>query len=218
MRQTAYSIPLDATVGYNESSLTHLSKRYIENSPDIGATLSSDLLCLSLLDNGYLAAAGVDGRLQLWLPGYKVKDAICSIRVHDGRVNALLFAPKAQLLFSTGHDGCLHTIRHTSGMLTLDTSLLIEGSPRLTAARIISDENESVYLGLGISRRMGYVRACRNTRQRKQNVAYRSCTAQRQPDDSLPVCSIDGEFRALSASWACCWIDANLPTIRKLII
>jgi WD40 repeat protein len=139
------------TWGYkNElSSLTHLSKRSIENSPDMGATLSSDLLCLSLLDNGYLAAGGVDGRLHLWLPGYKVKDPVCSIRVHDGRVNALLFAPKAQLLFSTGHDGCLHTIRSTSGMLTLDTSLLIEGSPRLTAAGIINDENESVHLALG---------------------------------------------------------------------
>ena len=137
------------TWGYNGPALTHLSKRSIENSPDMGATLSSDLLCLSILDNGYLAAGGVDGRLHLWLPGYKVKDPVCSIRVHDGRVNALLFAPKAQLLFSTGHDGCLHTIRPTSGMLILDTSLLIEGSPRLTAAGIISDDNESVHLALG---------------------------------------------------------------------
>jgi WD40 repeat protein len=137
------------TWGYNGSCLTHLSKRSIENSPAMGATLSSDLLCLSLLDNSYLAAGGVDGRLHLWLPGYKVKDPVCSIRVHDGRINALLFAPRAQLLFSTGHDGCLNTMRPASGMLILDTSLLIEGSPRLTAAGIISDESESVRLALG---------------------------------------------------------------------
>ena len=81
-------------------------KRSIESSPNLGATLSSDLLCLCLdkRDNGcYLYSGGVDGRIHLWYGDER--EPRISFAAHNGRVNSLVIINQLELLISSGHDG-----------------------------------------------------------------------------------------------------------------
>ena len=81
----------------------HEKKSQIESSPSDGATLSSDLLCLSSFEEPYFFAGGVDGRLHLWdssLMGSPVR----SMPAHEGRVNAIEYCPSG-LVFTAGNDG-----------------------------------------------------------------------------------------------------------------
>lgn len=105
--------------GINESmSWHHLKKRTIESSPD-GATLSSDLLCLTMENSNLedtaaptLLSAGVDGRVHVW-PNDLIDACnlrpLRSVRAHDGRVNAIATArlSTATLLLSVSNDGTL---------------------------------------------------------------------------------------------------------------
>jgi len=98
----------------------HLKKRAIESSPE-GATLSSDLLCLTManaLDLGgstsetTLFSAGVDGRIHVWsndLTSKGDQQPLRSMRAHDGRVNAIATARLSTrtLFFSVSNDGTL---------------------------------------------------------------------------------------------------------------
>ena len=140
--------------------LNHLNTRSIENSPTMGCTLSSDLLCLSLLHDGYLVAGGVDGRIHLWSPDFRLNNVLHSIRVHDGRVVALAYAADAELLFSTGHDGRLHATKFVSGCLIPDGNLSLEGNPRLTTVAVVQDTTKTVDLVLGtVDGRVAFVNA-----------------------------------------------------------
>lgn len=104
------------TPGKNSDEWGHLKKRAIESSPELGATLSSDLLCLAQFED-LLCSGGVDGRIHVWssdpINSLQPKR---SIAAHDGRVNTLVTVPLATndgnnpnacLLFSSGHDGIL---------------------------------------------------------------------------------------------------------------
>lgn len=93
--------------------IRHISKRLTDNSPTMGSTLSSDLLCLCIIpDDGLLATGGVDGRIHLWLadPSYTTQ-VICSIGAHKGRVNSLTFSSLLGTLFSVSHDGSIQAYK-----------------------------------------------------------------------------------------------------------
>ncbi|KAL3792571.1 hypothetical protein HJC23_005541 [Cyclotella cryptica] len=109
----------------------HMCKLQIESCPELGATLSSDLLCLatyscSVKANSmeesnqqpdlHLIAGGVDGRLHRWvLPkssrgfGKGVDGFFNSgvIAAHRGRVNDVLVCNQIGALLSVGSDGCV---------------------------------------------------------------------------------------------------------------
>ena len=69
---------IDNNTAPMSSSIRHITKRSIENSPTLGTTLSSDLLCLCLVPTTVinddeessqlqlLVSGGVDGRIHLW--------------------------------------------------------------------------------------------------------------------------------------------------------
>ena len=87
----------------------HWKKSTIESSPEEGATLSSDLLCLCPLllgdDSVYFVAGGVDGRLHVWDSHSMGKPLFSAPAAHDGRVNAMEFSKKSNLLVTAGNDG-----------------------------------------------------------------------------------------------------------------
>jgi hypothetical protein len=102
----------------------HQAKRSIENSPAMGSTLSSDLLCLCLIqDSEYdstriLVSGGVDGRIHLWRSDpYRCSKQLplCSVRVHDGRVNKVVYSKALNVILSVGSDGKLSACRVHSG-------------------------------------------------------------------------------------------------------
>jgi len=74
----------------------------IESSPSHGATLSSDLLCLSLFEEPYFLAGGVDGRLHLWNSS-SMGSPVRSMPTHEGRVNAIEYCTSG-LIFTAGND------------------------------------------------------------------------------------------------------------------
>jgi WD40 repeat protein len=132
-----------------KSPIVHASKRSIENSPDMGSTLSSDLLCLCLLENGSLVSGGVDGRIHIWSPDLKATVPLFTITCHQGRVNRLIYSSETKLLFSVGNDGKLNAFRVSADSLSLKASLEISGCPRLTAASVLLGKKETSLLGLG---------------------------------------------------------------------
>jgi len=93
------------------SIITHTGKRVIENSPTMGTTLSSDLLCLCLLPSAsprLLVTGGVDGRIHLWVSDpSNGKLPLYTTLAHDGRVNALVYSSATKSLFTAGNDGSL---------------------------------------------------------------------------------------------------------------
>jgi WD40 repeat protein len=113
----------------SETPRQHKKKRSIENSPTIGTTLSSDLLCLCLVENQpaecddnagmqpVLVSGGVDGRIHAWTSNLdlscKSGKPLCSILAHDGRVNAAVYSLSLSVVFTIGHDGVLSAHRIT---------------------------------------------------------------------------------------------------------
>jgi len=108
--------------------ISHLTKRTIENSPSMGTTLSSDLLCLSLLPPtdetlpSLLVSGGVDGRIHMWLSNpteepcgttakLNSKIPLHTLLAHDGRVNAIIYSPATKLIYTAGNDGFLCAFR-----------------------------------------------------------------------------------------------------------
>lgn len=125
----------------------HLRKRTIESSPDLGATLSSDLLCLAQFQD-LLCSGGVDGRVHIWPsdPGDSLQP-LRSIAAHDGRVNTLVTVPldgnpDSCLLFSAGHDGvlqCRKLERSEDG----PHNIMVSGQP-IGSLQILDESDEAV--------------------------------------------------------------------------
>lgn len=101
-------------------SWCHAKKRSIESCPNQGSTLSSDLLSLCMdEDTDSLYAGGVDGRIHTWSLDVSIQNPLQTIGAHTGRVNLLMLAPKARMLFSAGHDGTLQCrLVHRGNFLT----------------------------------------------------------------------------------------------------
>ncbi len=145
------------------SSITHAAKRAIENSPTMGTTLSSDLLCLCLLPSGsprLLVTGGVDGRIHLWFSDPKSgKIPLHTILAHDGRVNAIVYSSATKSLFTAGNDGSLcvfsaslqHGFEFVSRLRLNDDPN--QESLRITVASIMNDSEEqgTCSLALGSS-------------------------------------------------------------------
>ena len=150
----------DGDVGSDDDmSLTipiwkHKKKRAIESSPDQGATLSSDLLCLAVWKE-WLISGGVDGRLHIWSSDPdKPAKPLYSMAAHDGRVSALgvvgpvtASSQEGFLLFSIGHDGQLQCRKciedSTSGELKLQDPLSGDRDTLLLGCFKIVDGHEN---------------------------------------------------------------------------
>ena len=96
----------------------HEKRSQIESSPLDGATLSSDLLCLSSLEDSYFLAGGVDGRLHLW-DSLSMSSPVRSIPAHEGRVNAIECGTSG-LVFTAGNDGKVKCWTYSTGKRCLE--------------------------------------------------------------------------------------------------
>lgn len=158
---------------------SHIAKRTIENCPTMGVTLSSDLLslCLMTLPVGSnerpsrcLISGGVDGRIHLWISDPREngidntsnndrRNPLHTALAHNGRVNAIVYSPSINAIFTVGHDGALSVFRVSFDKgFELLSKLIIEDDsketvPRLTAAVITtsSEEQDKCSLALGSS-------------------------------------------------------------------
>ena len=100
----------------------HVRKLQIESCPNMGATLSSDLLCLATTyndddynsddsdsdssshpDPAFLFAGGVDGRIHKWAI-HQSFDCRGAVSAHDGRVNEIVVCKNLKVLVSIGND------------------------------------------------------------------------------------------------------------------
>jgi len=149
--QTLYSIGCNCIESWDCSKdpIRRVSKRAIESSPDFGATLSSDLLCLCLVDGLCLASGGVDGRIHLWSLDILQPEAYCSFPCHSGRVNAMSFSARYGLLFSIGHDGKVCASRPYTESLEWVDSFVLDGSPRLSALCMMQENGDGCKLAMG---------------------------------------------------------------------
>lgn len=127
----------------------HWEKSKIESSPLDGATLSSDLLCLSAFQEPYFLAGGVDGRLHVWNSA-KIGSPIRSHSAHNGRVNDITYSSSG-FIFSAGNDGkvlCWQSVSENFDF-KLVTSFEVENS-RITclwASDKVGDLNEFIFCG-----------------------------------------------------------------------
>lgn len=156
----------------SSSSWSHLKKLSIESSPDQGATLSSDLLCLSASGNSdYFFAGGVDGRIHLWSSNVKQADPFLSIGAHKGRINVLLYMPTSQLLLSAGHDGAVQcrTLADDAPTLTDPDAIFClpfqDADLRWTAAACVKDTKDEAIVVLGSASGL-LVGICASTRRK----------------------------------------------------
>jgi WD40 repeat protein len=125
---------------------THWNKSCIENCPEMGATLSSDLLCLSPYDQGAFFVGGVDGRIHLWDHSQSMKEPIDTISAHDGRINALLYLQERGVLLSASHDGtikCWNARSLLSGPLVATTLCIPD--ERVTSLSAVQGTNTFVF-------------------------------------------------------------------------
>lgn len=137
----------------------------IESCPLNGSTLSSDLLCLCL-DNPkepkLLFSGGVDGRIHVWDTGRLDEDTnpIQAFSAHDGRVNKIVIATQAKVLFSIGHDGTLQCIDLSLGNRTFHNDLVRDSktitctddeSSRLLSLCIVQDGIDVSSVAVGTS-------------------------------------------------------------------
>jgi hypothetical protein len=119
---------------WDQANYQHVCKLQIESCTELGATLSSDLLCLATYSccvnahfmdslsqsnqqsDSYLLAGGVDGRLHRWVMpksfyGFNkstngfVKAGV--IAAHRGRINDILVCNQIGALLTVGSDGCV---------------------------------------------------------------------------------------------------------------
>ena len=131
--------------------------RSIDNSPQDGATLSSDLLCLVIVksqEKNFLLSGGVDGRIHIWSTTGSHPSPDSSTRIHNGRVNRLVFSPRSDLIFSVGHDGvlCASGVVNNddnSPCLDLKCTLHFPNSPRLSSLAVLDEADQAVDLAVG---------------------------------------------------------------------
>mmetsp|Transcript_28014 Transcript_28014/g.52560 ORF Transcript_28014/g.52560 Transcript_28014/m.52560 type:complete len:418 (-) Transcript_28014:628-1881(-) len=136
----------------SSAPMQHLAKRSIENSPVLGSTLSSDLLCLCLVErpsgsNGsLLVSGGVDGRIHVWSShlGQGNHQPLCAVAAHDGRVNTIVHSSSLNAILTVGNDGVLCVFRISTSLSSPSIELLANfnlkpGSAelRMTAAVVI---------------------------------------------------------------------------------
>ena len=124
------------------SATRHVSKRSIENSPDTGYTLSSDLLSLCLVPSQCLLSGGVDGRIHVWSLDPLDLEPVHSSRIHDGRVNAMVYSSEMNVLFSVGHDGRIVASRLRTdprGLEAKTNHRVGEASSRLTRLCLVTE-------------------------------------------------------------------------------
>ncbi len=148
--------------------ISHKRKRAIENSPTMGTTLSSDLLCLCLLppkgDESLLVTGGVDGRIHLWLSNpsaatnFDGNSPLHTISAHEGRVNKIVYSSSTKTIFTVGNDGTLCAFRLSEDGFKLVSRLQLgeessEESLRITVVSIMDEfeEEGACSLGLGCS-------------------------------------------------------------------
>lgn len=134
------------------SRVKHLSKRRIENSPEMGSTLSSDLLSLCLLSGECLLSGGVDGRIHTWSLDPMKNTPLYSSRIHDGRVNAVTYASQLRLIFSVGNDGKIATSQLTDGSdgLRVVSELVVDDkSVRLSSLHVTKQQGNTCLLVVG---------------------------------------------------------------------
>jgi WD40 repeat protein len=108
----------------------------------MGSTLSSDLLSLCLVADQCLLSGGVDGRIHIWSLNPLDMEPLQSSRVHDGRVNAMVYASQMKVLFSVGHDGSIIASKLWKGHRGLETiSKLLVGEPpvRLSTLCLVNE-------------------------------------------------------------------------------
>mmetsp|Transcript_1886 Transcript_1886/g.4931 ORF Transcript_1886/g.4931 Transcript_1886/m.4931 type:complete len:471 (+) Transcript_1886:49-1461(+) len=157
--------------------IVHSKKRAIENSPTVGATLSSDLLCLVLISSNtqgsnevpqLLVSGGVDGRIHLWLSDPTVackadlhgQKPLHTALAHHGRVNSIVYSSAINAIYTVGNDGLLSVFRVSlNNGFEFISKLRIEedlqgNSSRLTVASITKDleEQNKCSLMLGSSK------------------------------------------------------------------
>ena len=130
---------------------THIVKRAIGNSPDMGSTLSSDLLCLCLVPEQRLVSGGVDGRIHLWSDDLKSTEPLFSESCHDGRVNSLVYSKAMNVLFSVGNDSKVIAFRMCEESFQLLGDFNVAGELRLSVASIIRETYDNCAMALGTS-------------------------------------------------------------------
>ncbi len=155
---------------HKSSIIAHTTKRAIENSPTMGTTLSSDLLCLCLLpptksSPRLLVTGGVDGRILLWLSDPTTfaaktnldgENPLHTASAHDGRVNKIVYSSTMNTIFTVGNDGLLCAFRASIEEGFEEISKLkidAKSSLRITVASIMSGSGKQgrCYLALGSS-------------------------------------------------------------------
>jgi hypothetical protein len=147
--------------------ITHVSRRTIENSPTMGTTLSSDLLCLCLVTtktedaHPLLVSGGVDGRIHLW-PSDPNRHSYAgqpleSCQAHDGRVNVILYSNLLNAIFTVGNDGAISAFRIRSSGSNIGLELLhrlkvsndYSSETRLTSALFVNETQDRCTIALG---------------------------------------------------------------------
>ena len=144
MTNTLFSIGCNCveTWDCSEPSIRHVSKRTIENSPEMGSTLSSDLLSLCIVEDLCLVSGGVDGRLHLWSLDPLEREPSFSCRCHDGRINSIVYSGTMDLLFSAGHDGTLVASRVKANDLQVLSDLEVGAYQRLSTLCIVDEDSD----------------------------------------------------------------------------
>lgn len=133
----------------NEQHLQHWKKASISNSPDLGATLSGDLICLCPMKRGLFFAGGVDGRIHLW-DSLSMSKPVWSISAHQGRINAMVYLDSMEILFSASHDGTIKSwvlYRQNNVILDHPAEILpIQQHQRVTSLYACT-ESEIIFFG-----------------------------------------------------------------------
>ena len=147
-----FSIGCNCIESWNcsRASMNHVSKRTIENSVELGATLSSDLLCMCSINGEVLASGGVDGRIHLWSFDPRDLEPLFCVPAHAGRVSSIVFSSELNALFSVGYDGTLAVFLASYNRLEQIAHFSFEGCPKLTHVCIIETKEGSCTCAIAI--------------------------------------------------------------------